>query len=177
MAATESKQNPGFLEYVYKLNEGVDLMTALDMSLRDLTELDVSQLERIGFSTYDPGKWTVHQILQHLIDWERIWCFRAIIFARDEGRTPDAHDQERMGNNSNANERSIKELVNEMRTLRQSTIMMFESFNDEILQTNCRFFEYEMPLYSIGLTITAHQIHHFKVIEDKYLPLNKKMVN
>jgi uncharacterized damage-inducible protein DinB len=141
--------------------------------LKGIDTIDLAQWNRIGLNTYKQGKWTIHQILQHLIDWERIWCYRAILFARSEGSIPDGHDQDVMGNNSNANELSIKQLVNELRAVRLSTIAMFESFNKKILETNCVFFEYKMPLYSIGLTIVAHQIHHFKIIKERYSPLDK----
>ncbi|MEO0790706.1 MAG: DinB family protein [Bacteroidota bacterium] len=174
MAQQQTKENPAFLEYVYKLNAGADLPTAFDRSLKDIDELDLEQFNRIGFKTYQEGKWTLHTILQHLIDWERIWCFRAVIFARGEGTIPVAHDQEIMGANSNAHELSIEQLVEELRIVRQSTMMMFKSFNQDILNTTCEFFEYEMPLRAIGLTITAHQIHHFEVIKERYLPLDKK---
>lgn len=167
------KQNPEFLEYVYKLNEGLELYDALNLSLKRINELDISKLKRIGLQTYAKDKWTIHKILQHLIDWERIWCFRAVIFARGEGTIPVAHDQEIMGKNSNADELPIEQLVDELRLVRQSTIMMFQSFNKEILEKNCRFFEYEMPLLAIGLTIPAHQIHHFNIIEERYIPLGK----
>ncbi|MBQ4821848.1 DinB family protein [Aquimarina sp. MMG016] len=171
MKNQEVKKNPEFLEYVLKLNGGIELNKALQISLNQINELDIAQLNRIGLKTYKEGKWTIHKILQHLIDWERIWCFRAIIFARGEGTVPDAHDQEIMGENSNTDELSIDQLINELRIVRQSTMMMFESFNKKILETNCKFFEYEMPLYTIGLTITAHQIHHFSIIKDRYIPL------
>ncbi len=173
MENQETKKNPAFLEYVYELNEGIELAGALKLSLKEINDIDITQLNRIGLKTYEKGKWTIHKILQHLIDWERIWCFRAIIFARGEGTIPDAHDQEIMGKNSNADELSIEKLVNELRIVRQSTIMMFDSFNKEILEINCKFFEYEMPLFAIGLTITAHQIHHFKIIQERYIPLDK----
>ncbi len=173
MEKPETKENPAFLEYVYQLNEGTELPEALNLSLKAIDNLDIAQLNRIGLKTYEQGKWTIHKILQHLIDWERVWCFRAIIFARGEGTIPEAHDQEIMGENSNADERSIEQLVNELRIVRQSTIMMFESFNKKILETSCKFFEYEMPLFAIGLTITAHQIHHFNIINERYLPLDK----
>lgn len=54
------------------------------------------QLNRTGLKTYEKGKWTTHKILQHLIDRERIWCFRAMIFARGEGTIPVTHGQEVM---------------------------------------------------------------------------------
>ena len=166
-------ENPAFLEYVYKLNEGTELIAALKLSLKEINDMDIAQLNQIGLKTYAKGKWTIHKILQHLIDWERIWCFRALIFARKEGSIPEAHDQEIMGKNSNADELSIEQLVYELQIVRQSTIMMFESFNKKILETSCKFFEYEMPLFAIGFTITAHQIHHFNIIKERYIPLGK----
>lgn len=173
MGKSETKENPAFLQYVYKLNEGIELTEALKLSLEEIDAIDTAKLNRIGLKTYEKGKWTIHKILQHLIDWERVWCFRAIIFARGEGSIPDAHDQEIMANNSNADELPIEQLLNELRVVRQSSIMMFASFDKKILETNCVFFEYQMPLYAIGLTITAHQIHHFNIIKERYLSLDK----
>ncbi len=82
MSASDQKDNPGFLEYIYKLTESTDLTEALDQSLQAMDALDMEKLSRIGLKTYADGKWTVHKILQHLIDWERIWCYRTILFAR-----------------------------------------------------------------------------------------------
>ncbi|MEG9328472.1 DinB family protein [Salinimicrobium catena] len=173
MENQEAKKNPGFLDYVYKLNADNDLEQALELSLKGIKELDVPQLKKVGLQIYDSNKWTVNKIFQHLIDWERIWCYRAILFARNEGHIPEALDQEIMADNCNADERTIEELIEELYILRRSTIAMFRSFNEKILNKDCVFFEYEMPLYSIGLTITAHQIHHFEIIKERYLPLRK----
>jgi len=172
MESSQPQENPAFLEYVYQLNEGRELTEALELSLKQIDALDVAQFKRIGLKTYAEGKWSLHKILQHLIDWERIWCFRAILFARGEGSIPEAHDQEIMGQNSNADELSIEQLMQELRIVRQSSIMMFTSFSEEMLGITCRFFEYQMPLSAIGFTIVAHQIHHVNVIEERYFPLD-----
>ena len=172
MEEAKSNKDPEFLEYVYQLNKGIGLSEAFELSLKNIDNIDVDQWKRVGLKTYDKDKWTIHTILQHLIDWERIWCFRAILFARNEGTVPVAHDQEIMGKNSNANDLTLDHLIKELRAVRQSSMLLFESFNDEMLQINCNFFEYEMPLFSIGLTITAHQTHHFNVIRERYLPLD-----
>lgn len=71
--------------------------------------------------------------------------------------------------NSNADELSIEHLVKELQIVRQSTELNFESFNKEILETTCRSFEYEMPFSAIGLTIAAHQLHHFRIIQQRYV--------
>lgn len=173
MEKPDTDKRSEFLEHVLKLNGGIELPKAFQLSLESINGMDIAQLNRIGLQTYEEGKWSVHKILQHLIDWERIWCYRAVIFARGEGAIPDGHDQEVMGKNSNADELSIEQLIKELRIVRQSTIIMFESFNEEILHTNCRFFEYEMSLYMIGYAITAHQIHHFNIIRERYVPLDK----
>ena len=172
MEQNKTKKDPEFLAYVLKVNEGKTLNEAFELSLKQIDELDIPQLKRIGLKTYAADKWSIHKIIQHLIDWERVWCYRAILFARNEGHIPEALDQEIMGTNSNADEVPIEHLIKELKILRQSSQLMFNSFNQEILDTNCEFFEYEMPLYTIGLTITAHQIHHFTVIKEKYLPLD-----
>lgn len=164
-------KDPAFLAYVYQLTGDAELPELLAQSLTQIDRINVALWNRIGHTTYQPDKWTIHKILQHLIDWERIWCFRAIMFARNEGTIPVAHDQEIMGQHSNADEIPLEQLVEELRIVRQSTIMMFRSFNDDILETTCTFFEYEMPLSAIGHTIVAHQIHHLKVITERYLPL------
>lgn len=171
MKTSDTKNNPDFLENVYELTAGYDLLGALKLSLKEIDKLDIAELEKLGLRTYEKDKWTVNKIIQHLIDWERIWCFRAVIFARNEGTTPVAHDQEIMCNHSNADELKIQNLLKELRIVRQSSIIMFESFNKKILETNCKFFEYEMPLSAIGFTIAAHQIHHFNIVRERYLPL------
>jgi len=172
MAEKNVTENPAFLEYVFALTEGYDHMQSLEKGLQDIEKLDVDQLKRIGLKTYQDGKWSIHTILQHLIDWERIWCFRAVLFARKEGTIPDAHDQEIMGRHYNADELSLDHLIQELRIVRLSSILLFKSFNLEILETRCLFFEYEMPLHAIASTIAAHQIHHFNVIQERYVPLD-----
>jgi hypothetical protein len=173
MENQEAKKSPEFLEYVLELNGDSTLNKAFESSVEKINGLDITQLKRIGLNTYDTDKWTINKIIQHLIDWERIWSYRAIVFARNEGNIPEALDQEIMAKNSNADELTIEQLINELRVVRQSTILLFETFNKKILEINCVFFEYEMPLYTIGLTITAHQIHHFNVIKERYIPLDK----
>lgn len=171
MQQAETPNNPAFLDYVYELTGQADLTLLLQESLEEIDRIDLDQLNTIGLQTYQPGKWSIHKIIQHLIDWERIWCFRAVTLARKEGTIPVGLDEEIMGHNSNADEIPLEQLIEELRIVRQSTIMMFRSFNSDMLEMTCTFFEYEMPLSAIGHTIVAHQIHHLKVITERYLPL------
>lgn len=120
---------------------------------------------------YAEGKWTVNKIIQHLTDWERIWCYRTIVSIRKEGSIPEGLEQEIMADNSNADELPIEQLIAELRCVRLATHALFETFNDEMLQTNCKFYKYQMSALAIGFSIIGHQLHHFGIIRERYFPL------
>jgi uncharacterized damage-inducible protein DinB len=162
---------PEYFDYYINLNEDIELGTAFDRSVEEIDGLNLHLLKAIGLRTYAEGKWTVHKIIQHLTDWERIWCYRTIVAARKEGTVPEGLEQDIMARNSNADELTLEQLLTELRTVRIATKAMFDSFNMDILQTNCRFYTYEMSVLAIGFSIIGHQLHHFKVIDEKYRPL------
>jgi hypothetical protein len=86
---------------------------------------------------------------------------------------PEGHDQDIMGDNSNADELPIEQLIGELRAVRVATNKMFDTFNRQILETTCKFYKYEMSVLAMGFTIIGHQIHHFNIIKEKYFPLGK----
>ena len=174
MKRSDIKEFPEYFEYFIKLVDDIELSDAFEISLKQIDDLDIQQLKRIELKTYADGKWSVNKIIQHLIDWERIWCYRTIIFARKEGTIPEGHEQEIMADNSNADELSIEQLISELRIVRLSTKVMFDSFNRQILETNCKFYKYEMSVLAMGFNIIGHQLHHFNIIQEKYFPLDNK---
>ena len=172
MKRSDIKEFPEYFEYFIKLVDDIELSDAFEISLKQIDDLDIQQLKRIELKTYADGKWSVNKIIQHLIDWERIWCYRTIIFARKEGTIPEGHEQEIMADNSNADELSIEQLISELRIVRLSTKVMFDSFNRQILETNCKFYKYEMSVLAMGFNIIGHQLHHFNIVKEKYFLLD-----
>lgn len=173
MRKSAIKELPPYFDYYINLNEDISLDEAFEKSLQQIDTLNLQQLSRIGLRVYAENKWTIHQIIQHLIDWERIWCYRTIVCVRKEGTIPEGLEQDIMVSNSNANELSIEQLLSELRVVRVATRAMFASFNPEILETNCKFYNYQMSALAIGFSIIGHQIHHFNVINERYMPLLK----
>jgi len=171
---SDIKELPEYFEYFVKLVEDVELSEAFEKSLKQIDDLDIQQLKRIGLKSYKDGKWSINKIIQHLIDWERIWCYRTVIFARKEGTIPEGHEQEIMADNSNADELPIEQLIDELRVVRLSTKAMFDSYNSQIMVTNCKFYKYEMSVLAMGFSIIGHQVHHFDIIKERYLPLDKQ---
>jgi hypothetical protein len=153
--------------------EDVELLQAFENSLRKIDDLDIEKLGRIGKQVYADGKWTVNYILQHLIDWERILGYRTLVFARQAGVTPEGIDEQILADNFDADRRELADIIAELRLVRLSTKSMFESFNDEILLTKGRVWKDEMSVLAMGFNIIGHQVHHFKIIEERYFPLDK----
>lgn len=171
MKKSDIKELPQYFDYYINLNENIGLTEAFNKSLIQIDELDADKLKRIGLKVYADGKWSIHKIIQHLADWERIWCYRTLIAVRNEGTIPTGLDHNSMADNSNADEITVGQLLAELRSVRVATKAMFNTFNDEMLLTNCKFNNNQMSALAMGFNILGHQIHHFKIIDEKYSAL------
>jgi len=136
-----------------------------------LDRLDKNLLAKLDGKRYAPDKWTTKETLQHVLDWERILSFRTLLFARKEGSIPQGVDGDLLAANMNAEGRSIGRLIDELKITRLSTKAMFESFDDKTMDNTGTNWKYEISVLAMGYTIIGHQIHHLKIIEEKYYPL------
>lgn len=171
MKKSDINPMPPYFDHYINLVADVELSEAFADSIQQLNELNKGLLTSLENRSYAPNKWTVKEILQHIIDWERILSYRALLFARNEGSVPQGIDEKLLAANMNAEERSIDELIDELKTIRASTKSMFGSFNDEVLQNKGTNWKYEISVLAMGFTIIGHQIHHCKTIKEKYFPL------
>lgn len=162
---------PPYFDHYINLVADVELSQAFADSVQQLNELNKDLLRSLKHRGYAPDKWTVKGILQHIIDFERILSYRALLFARNEGSVPQTVEEKLLGANMNAEKRLIDELIDELKIVRASTNSMFSSFDDEILQNKGTNWKYEVSVLAMGFTIIGHQIHHCKTIEEKYFPL------
>jgi hypothetical protein len=171
MKKSDIKTMPQYFEKYINQVDDVELSQAFDESVRQVEALDRGLLTRLGGKTYAPGKWTVKESLQHIIDWERILAYRTLLFARKEGSVPQSVDGDLLAANMDAGRRTIGSLVDELRVTRLSTRAMFEGFDDDTQQNTGTNWEYEISVLAMGFTIIGHQIHHLRIIEEKYYPL------
>jgi hypothetical protein len=159
-----------FEKYINQVDD-LELSQAFDDSIRQLNELDRNLLTKLDAKRYAPGKWTVKETIQHVIDWERILSYRTLLFARKEGSTPQGVDGDLLAAHMNADRRAIEDLIDELRIARLSTKAMFESFDAKMMQNSGINWKYDISVLAMGFTIIGHQIHHLKIIEQKYYPL------
>jgi len=168
---------PDYFDRYINLVADVELSQAIDDSLRQLDELNGDLLANLAGKRYAPDKWTVKEILQHIIDFERILTYRTMLFARREGSIPQGVDEAILGINMNADKRTIDSLIDELKIVRASTKAMFVSFDEEMMQNTGVNWKYEVSVLAMGFSIIGHQIHHLTIIEDKYYPLYERNKN
>jgi DinB family protein len=171
MKKSHIKMMPEYFEKYINQVDDIELSQAFDDSARQLETLDRILLAKLEGKQYAPDKWTVKETLQHIIDWERILSSRALLFARREGSIPQNIDGDLLAANMNADQRAINSLIDELKITRLSTKAMFESFDNMTMQNTGINWKHEISVLAMGYTIIGHQIHHLKIIEEKYYPL------
>lgn len=149
----------------------VELSQAFDDRIRQLDRLDKTLLTKLDGKTYAPDKWTAKGIIQHVTDFERIFAYRVLLFARREGSIPQDVDPDRLAANMNAEKRTIDALIKELKIVRASTKSMFDSFDDQMLRAVGTNWKYEISVLAMGFNIIGHPIYHLNIIEERYLPL------
>jgi uncharacterized damage-inducible protein DinB len=118
---------------------------------------------------YEPGKWSLKEVLQHIIDAERIFNYRALSFARREKASLPSFEENNYAANSQANERTWKSLCEELKVVRRSTEMLYESFTNEALNASGVANNNPTTVLAMGFINVGHLAHHKRIIEERYL--------
>ena len=159
---------PFYKAYVKQIDEP-DMLQALRISGHRMQELVHSIPDNKADFVYAPGKWTVRELLCHIIDAERIFCYRAMRFARNDKTPLPGFEEKDYAPQANATGRSLQKIAAEMSHLRASTIDLFESFTPEMLTRKGSANKNEISVVAIGFIISGHETHHRKILHERYL--------
>ena len=171
MTKSEISFMPEYFDRYINLVEDIELKEALNKYGPEMFLKEKINLENIGDRVYAAGKWTVKDILQHLIDTERIFNYRALRFARNDKTILPGFDENIYADVSDANNRSLDDLLNEYVAVRQSAIALFGSFDKKMLNSEGVCFDKNISVLSIGFVLAGHPLHHLNVIKERYYPL------
>tara|TARA_R110002126_G_scaffold291243_1_gene451271 strand:- start:841 stop:1350 length:510 start_codon:yes stop_codon:yes gene_type:complete len=161
---------PYFEQYIQLVSkEQKSILENLEASQKDFEETLRTLPKEKGDFAYAEGKWTLKELIQHIIDTERIFCYRALCFARNDKTDLPGFDQDIFVNNDNANERDYYDLLDEMKTLRTSTIHLFKSFSDDALLRIGIASGNAISVRALGYLFSGHQIHHLNIVKERYL--------
>jgi hypothetical protein len=159
---------PFYKNYVKQIEE-TDLLQALRISGHRALELVHSIPEGMEDHRYADGKWTIRELLCHMIDGERIFTYRALRFARNDKTPLSGFEENDYAPQANASGRSIQKIAAEMAHLRSATIDLFEGFTPEMLIRKGTANKNELSVIVLGFIIAGHETHHCNILKERYL--------
>jgi hypothetical protein len=118
---------------------------------------------------YAENKWNIKEILVHIIDDERIYAYRALCFARNEKTALPGFEQDDYVLFSNANDRSIENILQEYEAVRKATITLYKGLSETALLREGVANNTKATVRALGYHIAGHELHHINIIKEKYL--------
>lgn len=118
---------------------------------------------------YEEGKWSIKEMVQHMIDTDRIFAYRALAIARGEKAPLPGFDENAYAAASEAGQRSPASLMDEMAAVQLSVVMLFTSFSEQQLVAAGTANGRPIDVNAIGFITVGHTLHHLAVLQERYL--------
>jgi uncharacterized damage-inducible protein DinB len=167
MRPSEKDYAPDYKDYIEQI-KGDDIVNILEEQLNTTTKFFNSIPEEKGNYSYADGKWSIKEVLGHLIDSERIFAFRALCIARGEKQSLPGFEQDDYAKEGGFNKRTLKNLLEELNFVREANLSLFKSFSENEFNKRGVASENEVTVRAILFIIAGHGMHHFKVLKEKY---------
>lgn len=165
----QENEYPAFYSPYIKALDTVNLIEDLEISLHQFIKF-VQNIPMDKFDyKYAFDKWTIKEIIQHLIDTERVFSYRAMRISRNDKTDLPGFDQNLYIENTNANVRGIQDLLAELSAVRFSTLYLFKSLSAKQLLQSGTIEKQNVSCRALGFLIIGHQKHHHQVFQDLYL--------
>jgi uncharacterized damage-inducible protein DinB len=168
MARPITPEIPAFYQGYIDLVPENDIFLALDNSREELKEFLSGIHSSKAAYAYAPGKWTVAQVLQHTIDAERIFAYRALRIARGDKTPLPGWEEKDYAVQATASHRSIAELVEEILSVRKASTLLLISFTDDCWEKTGTANGRTMDVLTIAFLIVGHMRHHIKILRERY---------
>jgi hypothetical protein len=164
----EDEYAPYYANYISQVPDG-DVIRTLTKQIDETQALIKSIPEDRGGHRYAPDKWSIREVIGHLIDSERIFAYRALRFARADVNPLAGFDQDEYVRASGSDRRSLAELASEFEYVRRSTIAMLGSFDDLAAERRGKANNNEVSVRAIAWIIAGHERHHLRILRERYL--------
>ena len=159
---------PYFGKYVSLVPQG-DIVGVLGEQIGEtLALLNSIPEERAGFR-YAPDKWSIKELVGHLIDSERIFSYRALRFARNDQTELPGFEQDDYVRGGSFDSTPLADLAAEFASVRQATVLLFKHLNDDAWTRRGAANESEVSVRALAHIIAGHELHHRKILREKYL--------
>ena len=169
-------QKPAADEYQAGYQKYFDLVadgSYLDLLRRNSLET-IETFARIPSEKHDykyaEGKWSIKELLMHIIDTERVFSYRGLVAARGDDQTPHYRmDEELYARNVDVSQRTLESLLLEFKAVRRATETVFENMTDTQSKLLCNIVSHPMSARAIGYFMIGHVQHHLNILKERYL--------
>lgn len=167
MRPGKNDYDPYYEGYI-KLVDGEDINRVLVNQSSETQEVLNSFPLHMGDYSYEPGKWTVKEVIGHLIDTERVMAYRALCIARGESQPLPGFDQDIYVKSGNFNKRDLFDLIYEFRLLRESNLLLAKGLDQEVMKKRGVANKKEITVLALFYIIAGHEKHHINVFLERY---------
>lgn len=171
MTKSDLPEMPQFFDRYIAIAPDIDVISALQLATSFNDLIPFGTAEALGDLIYAPGKWTMRDIVQHIIDTERIMAYRALRLSRQDKTPLPGFDEEAFGQTARASRRSLSDLYDEYALNRQSTLALFRSFDENMFLNAGICSSISITPLALGYVLVGHPMHHANVVRERYLPL------
>lgn len=158
-----------FLEtYVSKVPDG-DLLQLLEQQRRDTQQLLAGLSDVKALHRYAPGKWSIKQVVGHIADSERVFCHRALRFARGDVAPLPGFDENAWMPAARFDARPLGDLAAELDAVRRATLALLRTFDADALARRGTANNKEISVRALAYVIAGHERHHVGILRERYL--------
>jgi hypothetical protein len=158
-----------YLGYIEGIPAEVDeVLPALRAQFREVVALTGGLSEERQRFSYAPGKWTVREVVGHLLDTERVFQLRALWFARGAESPQPGFDEKRWGEVSRVGDLPMGALLEEYSAVRESSVLLFRNLDPEALERTGEANGRTFQVGALAWFLLAHEAHHLAILKERY---------
>ena len=158
---------PYYEKYVSLVSDD-DILATLQKQPPELAALLSKHNESDGELRYAPGKWSVKEVLGHVIDSERVFAYRALRIARNDSTPMEGFEQDDYVKYGPFGQGSLAALIEEFRSVRLATVSLFRGLDEAAWLRRGVANKNEVTVRALAYIIAGHELHHKKILQEKY---------
>lgn len=163
-----SEYAPYYDTYVSKVPDG-NILQVLSSQIDETMALLGTLSEEHADYRYAPGKWSIKEVIGHMSDTERVFAYRALRFSRNDTTPLPGFEQEPFTEAANFSDRTLTDLLDEFRTVRQSTIHLFTGMSEAMMMRTGTASQAAISVRALAYLIAGHERHHVGILRARYL--------
>src|SRR5579862_8478333 len=163
-----TEYDPYYWKYIDLVPDG-EIVNTLDSQIHDTLSLLRNLSEEKAGQSYAPGKWTIKEVIGHMIDTERIFAYRALCIGRNDKTPLPGFEQDDYIAGTNFNARPLASLIEEFSCVRSASIHLFKPFTETEWLRRGTANGKEISTRALAYNIAGHELHHVGILKSRYI--------